>query len=93
MNNAALYRDFFKLHPGPVLEADVEKFRETHPEFPRISTVRSTRTRLIKAGVLEPMEGEEVKKKKGYPGSGLGDYLRTKKAMRESIYRHRQINL
>lgn len=93
MKNTMLYREYFKLHPGPVMEEEVEKFRETHPDFPRISTVRCTRTRLINAGVLQPVEGETIKKKKREEGSFLGSYLRTKKAARESIYRQRQINL
>lgn len=94
MMHSILYREFFKLHPGPVIAEEVDKFREQHPEFPCTSTVKGTRTRLIRAGVLKPMEGETMKPpKKGPEGSFLGSYLRTKKAARESIHRQRQINL
>lgn len=90
MMHSKLYREFFKLHPGPVIEEEVDKFREKHPEFPRTSTVKGTRTKLIRAGVLE---GEAPERAKKLSGSFLGSYLRTKKAARESIHRQRQINL
>lgn len=93
MMHSALYREYFKLYPGPVVAEEVAKFRETHPEFPSSRTVKGIRTRLLKAGVLQLAEGEIIKEKKKLEGSFLGSYLRTRKAMRESIYRQRQINL
>lgn len=94
MTHSILYREYFKLHPGPVIAEEVDKFREQHPEFPSTRTVKGTRTMLLRAGVLEPVEGESTKcPKKGPEGSWLGSYLRTKKSVRESIHRQRQIHL